>query len=125
MAAETANMVTKSPRATDWQGFRGGRHFDRCVYGTLAVVFGLLVFTGFARTYYLKFLFTGPPLPSPVVHVHGLLMTAWVVLFVVQVGLISTRRVRLHQRLGYAGIALALLVIVMGVRTALGAARHG
>ena len=52
-------------------------------------------------------------------------MTAWVVLFLVQVTLISTRRVRVHQRLGYAGIGLALLIIVLGIWTALRAAKHG
>jgi hypothetical protein len=98
---------------------------DRYIYGTLAGILGLLVFAGFARTYYLKFLFATPPLPSLVVHAHGVVMTAWVILFSVQVGLVSTRRVRVHQRLGYVGIGLAALVIVMGVWTALGAARHG
>ena len=57
--------------------------------------------------YYLKGLFTTPPLPSGLVHLHGLVMTAWVVLFVVQVRLISTKRIRLHQKLGYASIGLA------------------
>lgn len=110
---------------TAWPGSRGTRDVDRYLYRTLAGMFGLLVFAGFARTYYLKPLFATPPLPSLVVHLHGVVMTAWVVLFSVQVGLVSARRVRVHQRLGYAGIALALLVIVMGVWTALGAARHG
>ena len=32
---------------------------------------------------------------------------------------------RLHQRLGYTGIGLAVLIVVIGVRTALEAARHG
>jgi 4-amino-4-deoxy-L-arabinose transferase-like glycosyltransferase len=85
----------------------------------------LLAFAGFARTYYLKSLFATPPLPSLVVHAHGVVMTAWVILFSVQVGLVSARRVRLHQRLGYVGIGLAVLVIVLGVWTALGAARRG
>jgi len=104
---------------------RGGRHFDRYVYGTLAAVFALIVFSGFARTYYLKLFFATPPLPSLIVHAHSIIMTAWVVLFLVQVTLISTRRVRVHQRLGYAGIGLALLIIVLGIWTALRAAKHG
>jgi len=106
-------------------GLRGTRDLDRYLYATLAGMLGLLVFAGFARTYYLKFLFGTPSLPSLVVHAHGVVMTAWVILFSVQVGLVSTRRVRVHQRLGYIGIGLAVLVIVMGVWTALGAARHG
>jgi len=102
-----------------------GRERDRYIYGGLAALFALLVFAGFSRTYYLKFLFLTPPLPSLVVHAHGVLMTAWVMLFIVQVFLISNRQVRLHQRLGYAGIGLAALMIVVGTWTALAAARHG
>ena len=44
---------------------------------------------------------------------HGVLMTAWVALFAAQVWLISARRVRVHQRLGYAGIGLAALIVVV------------
>ena len=59
------------------------------------------------------------------VHVHGVLMTAWVVLFVTQVWLVSSKRIRLHQRLGYAGIGLGSLIVVVGFVTALRAARYG
>ena len=120
-----SSTEAKLPAKTAWRGSRGTRDLDRYFYGTLAGILGLLVFAGFGRTYYLKFLFATPPLPSLVVHAHGVVMTGWVVLFLVQVGLVSARRVRVHQRLGYAGIGLAVLVIVIGVWTALGAARHG
>ena len=95
------------------------------MYWTLAAIFALIVFSGFARTYYLKFFFATPPLPSLIVHAHGIVMTAWVALFLVQVTLVSTRRVHAHQRLGYGGIGLALLIIVLGIWTALRAAKHG
>lgn len=101
------------------------RQMDRYVYAILAAAFALVVFAGFARTYYLKTLFLTPPLPSTIVHLHGAVMTAWVLLFAVQVGLISSHRVRLHQRLGYASIGLAVLIVVIGLRTALEAAKHG
>ena len=113
-------VVLNAPGAS-----RGSREVDRVVYRCLAALFALLVFAGFARTYYLKFLFVTPDLPSLLVHAHGVVMSAWVVLFLVQVGLVETRRVRVHQRLGYAGIGLAALVILIGVWTALSAARHG
>jgi hypothetical protein len=53
------------------------------------------------------------------------LMTAWVVLFVAQVGFISAKQIRLHQRVGYAGIGLATLIIASGIPTALRAAKYG
>jgi hypothetical protein len=92
---------------------------------TTAVVFPLIVVAGFARTYYLRGFFGTPPLPSWVVHAHGLLMTAWVALFVTQVWFISSRRVRLHQRLGYGGIGLAIAIIAVGLITAVRAAKYG
>jgi hypothetical protein len=101
------------------------RLFDRRLYLAAAIVFPLVVLAGFARTYYLKGLFDTPPLPSSVVHLHGLVMSAWVVLFIVQVRFISLKRIRLHQRLGYAGIGLGALIIATGMLTALRAARYG
>jgi hypothetical protein len=95
------------------------------MYMTTAIVFPLIVIAGFARTYYLRGFFGTPPLPSWIVHAHGLLMTAWVGLFVTQVWFISSRRVRLHQRLGFAGIGLAAAIITVGVVTALRAAKFG
>ena len=101
------------------------RQFDRRMYMTTGIVFPLIVIAGFARTYYLRGFFATPPLPSWVVHAHGLLMTAWVALFMTQVWFISSRRVRLHQRLGFAGIGLAVAIIMVGVVTALRAAKFG
>jgi hypothetical protein len=101
------------------------RGFDRRLYLIAAIAFPLIILAGFARTYYLKPLVAGPPLPSLVVHVHGVLMTAWVALFAAQVWLISARRVRVHQRLGYAGIGLAALIVVVGAATAVRAAKYG
>ncbi len=102
------------------------RHlFDRRLFLTAAILFPVIVLLGFAPTYYLKSLFGSPPLPSLYVHVHGLMMTAWVVLFFAQVRLISAKRIRLHQRLGYAGIGLATLIVVTGIPVALRAAKYG
>jgi len=52
-------------------------------------------------------------------------MTSWVVLFVVQIGLVAARRTRLHQRLGVLGACLAGLVLLVGVMTAISAAARG
>jgi hypothetical protein len=101
------------------------RSFDRRLYLIAAIAFPLIILLGFARTYYLKPLVAGPPLPSLLVHMHGVLMTAWVALFAAQVWLISTRRVRVHQRLGYTGIGLAALIVVVGTATAFRAAKYG
>lgn len=94
-------------------------------YILAAVLFPLIVLLGFARTYYLRGFFDVPPLPRLLVHAHGLVMTAWVLLFVSQVWFISSKRIRAHQNLGILGIALGLLVIVVGFFTSVAAAKFG
>jgi hypothetical protein len=101
------------------------RRFDRRLFAAAAIAFPIIVLAGFARTYYVKGLFDSPPLPSILVHSHGLLMTTWVLLFMTQVWFISSKRIRLHQRLGYVGIGLAALIIGVALPTALRAAKYG
>lgn len=99
-----------------------GRVNDRRLYILAAIVTPLIVLAGFARTYYLKPFFGTPDLPNRIVHLHGIVMTAWVLLFITQISLAATRRTRVHQRLGIAGGVLAALVVIVGILTALFAA---
>ena len=98
---------------------------DRRLYILAAILFPLIVLAGFARTYYLKPFFHTPDLPGRIVHLHGIIMTAWVLLFITQVSLVAKRRTKLHQRLGYIGGALSALVVIVGILTALYAAARG
>lgn len=99
--------------------------FEHRFFLTVAVLFPLITVIGFAPSYYFKPLFHTPPLPGPLVHVHGLLMSAWVILFSVQAYLISAKRVRLHMTLGMLSIALAAAMIVVGSMTGYAAAARG
>ena len=98
---------------------------DRKLYIWAAIIVPVIVLLGFARTYYLKGLFSTPAIPSRLVHFHGLVMTAWVLLFVTQVTLVAKRRTKTHQRLGILGSFIAALVFVVGILTALFAAARG
>jgi len=98
---------------------------DRRLFLVAGIVFVAIVFAGFARTYYLKGLFGTPALPSLLVHVHGVVMSAWVVLVATQVWLIRSQKVAVHRTLGVAGAWLALLVVVVGFFTALSAGKNG
>jgi len=102
---------------------RGGR--DRRFYTWVAIAIPIIVLLGFARTYYLKGLFAGPPLAGRLVHLHGIVMTLWVILFIVQVRLVATRRTYLHRRLGVAAGVFAVLVFVVGIATGIAAAARG
>ena len=97
------------------------RKFDRRFYlGASLVALGL-VFWGFAHTYYLKLIF-GAPVLSTRLHIHGAVMSSWLVLFVAQACLISARRTDLHRRLGIVGILVAIGVILVGSTTTFNAA---
>jgi hypothetical protein len=91
---------------------------ERRLYAGVAIGLSLIVLVGFAQTYYLKVLFGTPPLRL-LLHVHGMVMTAWVVLFAVQVRLVAAHRTDVHRRLGAVGAVVAGLVLVVGVPVAL------
>ena len=103
---------------------------DRIFYTGMALLMALTVFTGFARTFYLRAYIPTPTISgatvlTPLMYVHGAVFTAWVVLFLVQTALVSSRRVAVHRRLGIAGIVLAAAMVVVGLRTAITAAAKG
>lgn len=97
---------------------------ERRMYTWAAIVAALVVFAGFAPTYYLKGIF-GTPALSTLKHVHGLVMTAWFALFIVQVRLVATGNVRLHRKVGAAGAGMAILVLVVGTMLGIASARAG
>jgi hypothetical protein len=119
-----ADAVQSPARALPVRRLQRTRELEHYLVAGVAALFVAITVGGFARSYYLRGLIAAP-LPSWVVHVHGLLMTAWVALFVVQAALIPAKRMRLHQRLGYSSIGLAVTIGFFGIWTALRAAKHG
>ncbi|HET7810991.1 MAG TPA: hypothetical protein VFL16_10485 [Steroidobacteraceae bacterium] len=83
-------------------------------YGIVALVLAVLVFAGFARTFYLRAWFDVPPI-TLLLQLHGFLFSAWFALYVVQTRLIAANHVRAHRQLGIAGVALAALVVIVGL----------
>ena len=88
------------------------------LYLTASLVFAGLVFMAFARNFYLARLFNTPALP-PLLLVHAVVMSGWVLLVAVQAGLIAVRRPQWHRQLGIFGAALGGLVVVLGSVTTL------
>ncbi len=64
------------------------------------------------------------PLP-PVVIAHGIVYFAWQILFLIQSGLVATRRVTIHRRLGIAGAFLLALMIPLGYAVSISLTRRG
>jgi len=90
----------------------------------MAMALLLTAVIGFGPTYFFKPVHPSPPL-SPLLHVHGMVFTAWLVLLIVQSGLVRAERVDLHRRLGLLGALLAAGVVVLGFSVAIYAARRG
>ena len=101
---------------------------DRKFYTGMAIAMLFTALIGFSRTYFLGLIsghattITGR-VPNATVHLHALLFTSWLVLFIVQTSLVATHRVKVHRKLGYFGVALGAAMIVVGGRTAVEAAR--
>jgi hypothetical protein len=98
-----------------------GRKYDRQFFFAMTVLLTAVVVIGFAPTYYLAGGFLAP-LPARIVHIHAAVFSTWMILLMVQTGLISARRVGWHRKLGMAGFVLAVAMVVLIILTAAGLA---
>jgi hypothetical protein len=80
---------------------------------TSAIAVMALCFAGFARSYSLRAWLSQRTL-APILQLHGLIMTAWIVLLILQIVLVATSRTQLHRKLGVLGVLLAALVVGLG-----------
>jgi hypothetical protein len=107
---------------------------DRTFFVGMGIAAMATVFFGFAPSYYLKSIThlahypTGLPVSqsfTPLVHVHAIVFTCWILLFVTQSTLVAAGRTDIHRRLGIAGAVLAPCMIVLGSLFAIRGARDG
>jgi len=96
----------------------GTRQGTRRFYVGVAIAVLITVFLGFSRSYFLKAYFGTPEL-SLLVHIHGLVFTSWVLLFLAQTTLVAAGRTDLHRKLGVGGAVLAALLLIIGTTTAI------
>jgi len=85
-------------------------------YPIFALALLLVVFLGFARTYYLRSWFDVPPI-TLLLHLHGIVFSAWLATYVIQTRLIAAHNVQAHMKLGIAGLFIAGLVVLIGLAT--------
>src|SRR5579864_8701773 len=96
---------------------------SRRFYTWFVVCAFLILFAGFARSYYLRLVFETTGLPL-LLHLHGFLFTSWFVLFFVQARLVARHRVDLHRKLGVVGAFLAPLCACVAIRVSFNAGRR-
>jgi hypothetical protein len=80
----------------------------RFFFVVMASAVVVTVFAGFAPTFYLRGSFAQTRPMSVLLHVHGVVFSAWVSFFLVQTLLIERASRRLHQRLGWIGAGTLL-----------------
>jgi hypothetical protein len=96
----------------------GTRQGARRFYVGMAIAVLITVFLGFSHSYFLK-AYYGTPELSLLVHIHGLVFTSWVLLFLAQTSLVATGHTDRHRKLGVAGAVLAALLLIVGTATAI------
>jgi hypothetical protein len=87
-------------------------------YVTMAAIFAAIAFGGFFMTYWLQVAqgtFTG----SAMLHLHGLLFSAWTLFFLSQAIMMANGRYRSHRKWGLLGISLATAMVFIGLAVAL------
>jgi hypothetical protein len=83
-----------------------------------AVTLLAIVIVGFAPSLFMRFAFDPPPMPF-YLHLHGVILTGWFVLLVMQAWLIRVDNPALHRKLGYFAAAYGAAVVVGGLMASL------
>ena len=100
------------------------RRREHLFYTGMAIAVVGTVFAGFAPTFYLR-PFSGAPPLMPLLQLHGLVFTSWMMLLLTQTSLVAANRTDVHRRLGIAGAVIAVLMVLVGTMTAIIRAKQG
>src|SRR5579875_1969540 len=77
---------------------RPNRAAERAFFAAMALLILASVLFGFARSYFLAGMVRAP-LPNRLIHIHGAVFTLWILLFLVQTALVTTKKIRVHRAL--------------------------
>lgn len=98
---------------------------DAGFYLAMVVLSAIFIFAGFAPSFYLKPVLHAPPPLSALTITHGVVFTAWMLLFIAQATLVVRNNLALHRQLGMMGALLFGAMITLGFTTAITAGRLG
>ena len=115
--ATIAKILVEVERSDRLSGTPRAGFVDRWIYLFMAASFVAITITGFLpdTTKESAAIRAGerPPF-SPMLHVHAVLMGAFLLLLLAQTVLVAVGRRDLHRRLGRAGVVLAPAVVIVG-----------
>ena len=102
-------MPLREPLTRSGGGIAKGEPFFLvCGYAMFAITCAAFILRGLLRP-------EGLPPFTATVAAHGVVMVAWLALFISQATLVRTRRVLVHKRLGRLSIVLAVAVVLTGL----------
>jgi FtsH-binding integral membrane protein len=91
---------------------------SRYFYFCMSLVVAAMVVWGFSKTVDANLIHANPRRPV-LLWMHGTAFSTWLVLFIVQSGLLRVRKVSWHRFLGWFGSGLASAMVVLGISVAL------
>lgn len=114
MAAPSARELRRP--AAGWLEPRGW--VDRNFYFVMTVLCSAILIWGFGHT--VPDILLHPVVPRPrILWVHSVVFSSWLLFAMLQTGLVRLRKVKVHRLLGWFCAGLAVLMVVVGVLTAL------
>ncbi len=114
----SATMPTITARNSVIGASRLRKFLDRYFYLGMPLLVAAVVIFGFSHTIGDNLLHPDRPRPL-ILHIHAVVFSSWVVLFITQSALVRASRVTLHRRLGLFGALLGGILPVLGIATAL------
>lgn len=97
---------------------QGGHDARNLFFVGMASVLLLIVAVGFAKSFYLRHMIHRNHAVSVLpgyITLHGVVLTCWFLLFLVQCLLVASGRTRLHRSLGIAGAILAATLFILSM----------
>lgn len=94
----------------------------RYFYLCMSLVLATLVILGFSRTVNANLFHANPPRPL-LLWIHGAAFSTWIVFFIAQSSLVRARKISVHRLLGWFGVGLATVMVVLGCTIAVVIAR--
>jgi hypothetical protein len=94
------------------------------MYVYMAYFCALVAVAGFTPTYWAP-VAAGRFEGQPILHLHGLVFSAWMLFFILQTTLIARGRAQRHRAFGLLGVSLATAMLFVGIMASLHSVRLG
>jgi hypothetical protein len=94
-------------------GTHAASRLDDYFYFYMALLCAVAAFGGFLPTFWIP-MTHGAYVAAPVIAIHGILFSAWILFLVLQTWFVASRQVVNHRAAGLFGIALASVMTVFG-----------